>query len=69
MGDEMFDMDKKDAKSLKMMQINVVDNAGKLTINVKKKGFTPAEAIGVLEVAKEQILFQMGIKHNPEKKE
>jgi hypothetical protein len=59
----MFEKDK-DQKNLKMMQMNVVDAEGKLNINIKKKGFTPAEAIGVLEVAKQQILAQMGIRHN-----
>ncbi len=59
----MFDMeDKKESKNIKMMQINVVDTGGKLNINVKKKGFTPAEAVGVLEVAKQQILGQMGMR-------
>ena len=46
----------------KMMQINVIDTNGKLTINVKKKGFSPIEAIGVLEIAKNQIRNHMGMK-------
>lgn len=46
----------------KMMQVNIVDTGGRLTINVKRKGFSPIEAIGVLEVAKNQIRNQMGMK-------
>jgi len=60
---DMFESEgKKETKALKMLQVNAVDHEGKLNINVKKKGFTPAEAVGVLEVAKQQILMQMGIK-------
>jgi len=58
----MFDKDRNETKTLKMLQVNAVDHAGRLNINVKKKGFTPAEAIGVLEVAKQQIMAQMGVK-------
>jgi hypothetical protein len=68
----MFESRKQPEKeALKMMQINVVDANGKLNINIKKKGFTPAEALGVLDVAKQQILAQMGMRHNfqQEKKE
>jgi hypothetical protein len=57
----MFDGNKNN-QDLKMMQLNAVDHEGKLNINVKKKGFTPAEAIGILEVAKQQILTQMHLK-------
>lgn len=46
----------------KMMQINAIDSNGKLTVNVKKKGFSPVEAIGVLEIAKNQIRNQMNMK-------
>ena len=47
----------------KMMQVNVLELEGKLTINIKRKGFTNAEAIGVMEMAKEQ-MFKM-IRMNP----
>ncbi len=57
---DVFEKDKPEAKPLKMLQVNAVDHAGRLNINVKKKGFTPAEAMGVLEVAKQQIMAQMG---------
>jgi hypothetical protein len=60
----MFEPKKPEQKALKMMQVNVVDAGGRLNINIKKKGFTPAEAMGVLEVAKQQLLSQMGIRHN-----
>jgi hypothetical protein len=43
----------------KIMQVNIIDVNGKLTINVKKKGFSPAEAIGILELAKCQIRNSM----------
>jgi len=59
---DMFEKDKTETKALKMLQVNAVDHSGRLNINVKKKGFTPAEAVGVLEVAKQQILTQMGVK-------
>ena len=62
----MFDTgDKKQEKGLKMLQVNAVDHEGKLNINVKKKGFTPAEAIGVLEVAKQQLMAGMAAKPGP----
>ncbi len=56
----MFEKNKTEDKTLKMLQVNAVDHEGRLNINVKKKGFTPAEAMGVLEVAKQQIMAQMG---------
>jgi len=60
---KMFESDgRKQEKGLKMLQVNAVDAGGRLNINVKKKGFTPAEAIGVLEVAKQQIMAQMGVR-------
>jgi len=59
-GTSMFDIDdKKQEKNLKMLQVNAVDHGGRLNINVKKKGFTPTEAIGVLEVAKQQLMAGM----------
>ncbi len=48
----------------KMMQVNVLDVEGKLNINIKKKGFTPTEAIGILELAKCQIRNSMKMEKN-----
>ena len=48
----------------KMMQVNIIDIGGKLTINVKKKGFSPAEAVGILELAKCQIRNSMRMQKN-----
>ncbi len=54
----------KSEKRPKMMQVNVIDVEGKLTINVKKKGFSPTEAIGVLDVVKCQIRNSMRMQKN-----
>jgi len=48
----------------KMMQVNIIDINGKLTINVKKKGFSPAEAIGIMELVKCQIRNSMRMQKN-----
>ena len=47
-------------KKSKMMQLNVMDQgAGKLTINIRRHGFTDHEVIGILEMAKAQVLSMM----------
>jgi hypothetical protein len=54
-------------KGPKMMQVNVMDNGkGKLTINIRRKGFNDHEVIGILEMAKGQVLNMMKTKmeHN-----
>ena len=41
----------------KMLQVNAVDSGqGHLKINIKKQGFSDHEAIGVLEMAKNQVM-------------
>ena len=57
-------MTEKQKPQPKMMQVNVIDVGGKLTINMKKKGFSPTEAIGVLELAKCQIRNSMKVRKN-----
>jgi len=50
-------------KKPKMMQVNVMDNGqGKLTINIRRHGFSDTEAIGVLEMAKVQVQGTMRTK-------
>jgi hypothetical protein len=52
-------------KGYKMLQVNAIDNNGKLTINVKRKGFTPAEAMGIIEMAKLQVRDTMKLGMHP----
>ena len=47
-------------KGPKMMQVNVLDQGkGKLTINIRRQGFSDPEMIGILEMAKSQIQRMM----------
>ena len=44
------------ARKPKMMQVNAMDaGQGKLTINIRRHGFSDHEAIGILEMAKAQV--------------
>jgi len=51
----------------KMMQVNVMEpGQGKLTINIRRQGFSDAEVLGILEMAKSQVQHMMksNIGHN-----
>ena len=51
----------------KMMQVNVMEpGQGKLTINIRRQGFSDAEVLGILEMAKNQVQHMMksNIGHN-----
>jgi len=55
------------AKKPKMMQVNVMDQGqGKLTINIRRHGFTDTEVLGILEMAKSQVqnMMKMNVGHN-----
>jgi len=44
------------ASKPKMMQVNVMDpGQGKLTINIRRQGFSDTEVLGILEMAKSQV--------------
>jgi|GEM_PF-2427269 len=52
-------MERKTSKP-KMMQVNVMDpGQGKLTINIRKQGFSDTEVLGILEMAKSQVHSMM----------
>jgi hypothetical protein len=53
-------------KKQKMMQVNVLEIEGKLTINMKRKDFSNTEVIGILDLAKSQI--KRGMKMNIQEK-
>ena len=50
-------------KGPKMMQVNVMDpGQGKLTINIRRQGFSDPEVLGILEMAKSQVQNMMKTK-------
>jgi hypothetical protein len=54
-------------KKPKMMQVNVLDQGqGKLSINIKRQGFSDPEVIGILEMAKGQVqrMMRTNLEHN-----
>jgi hypothetical protein len=47
-------------KRAKMLQINVMDQGqGKLSINIRRQGFSDPEVLGILEMAKSQVQKMM----------
>jgi len=59
-------MEKRVRKS-KMMQVNVMDaGQGKLSINIRRHGFTDPEILGILEMAKAQVqrMIKSNVQHN-----
>ena len=48
--------EKQNPKKSKLMQLNVMDKGeGKLSINIRRQGFSDPEVIGILEMAKSQV--------------
>ena len=48
------------ARKPKMLQVNVMDpGQGKLTINIRRQGFSDPEVLGILEMAKSQVQNMM----------
>ena len=57
---------KPNPKGPKMMQVNVMDQGqGKLTINIRRQGFTDPEVLGILEMAKSQVHNMMKTNMGP----
>ena len=54
-------------KGPKMLQVNVMDpGQGKLSINIRRRGFSDPEVLGILEMAKNQVqrMMKTNIGHN-----
>jgi hypothetical protein len=55
-------------KGPKMLQVNVMDpGQGKLTINIRRQGFSDPEVLGILEMAKSQVqnMMKANVGHGP----